>query len=289
MEDEYDLDALEDRLGVNVGELEDRIVEVLDADDDDVDGIGALIDGDEDEVASYIASKVPLGKNDPQVRQVARVMVGRVNAADRLLSGVAAAQVASMNMRPNSAVTLYARNEGILCEPLTSYSLRQRQTGVLSSQDFTFKETMTFHRLIGYAADAAAGFYIVGDSFGWEDDKAKPFDDDISVGIFTTDRPFKETPLASLHGRTPRDKTKLTATIRLDRPAAAANANDVAFRGLTLEYFDSECSKNWGRKWSNAVGALDFNGLSNALGQRVRRKIQVARRMPTRKPAPRRR
>ncbi|HSO01817.1 MAG TPA: hypothetical protein VLS46_04770 [Gaiellaceae bacterium] len=276
MADSYDeeLERLEEDLGLNVSGLTDAVAAELDEDDDD-EGVEGIVEGDEDTVAAILSSKLPLGKNDPQVRKVARMVVGQANAARRLLAGVAATRMAALNTRPNSAVTLYATSEGQLCAPNNDYPLRPRSKGSLSSSDFRFKETMMFFRFSTERIDASEGFYFAADTVGWRDDKAKSFDFDLNVGVFGPERELKETPLSSLHGRSPRDNTDFTATVRLDKPAVVGNERTC--HGATIEFFDSECSKSYGRKWGDAVGSLDFDGLTRALMDRVQKRVKRLR------------
>jgi len=276
-----ELRDIEEQIGVDLDTAVEGILDEVDDDDDDDDGVGAMLDGDEDGIAALIKRKIPLLKKadaEAEIRDVARVLAARVSAVERLLSTAATVKKVADGIRPNSAETLYAAGEGVPVVPGATYHLRPRLGGALLGDNFVFKKTMTFCRAICEPIDCGEGFYIVGGSLGWQDDKARPIDHDCNISIFRPERDVKETPLASLHGRSPQEKTDFTAAIRLDKPAGAGNER--IFHGLTVEIFDTECTKRVLTSWGTTAGEMSFPTMTRSLQERVARML---RRRPARR------
>ena len=114
-------------------------------------------------------------------------------------------------------------------------------------------------------------------SLGFENEKARPFDNDISLTLLRPEIPIEETPLASLSRRSPSSDTDFKAQIMLDKAT-----DNLPFYGVTILYWDAECSKNFGAKWASAVGTTSFKDYTKALQGAVKnRGSQVrGRRIP---------
>lgn len=274
------ISRMEQQWGINLDGPIASISQVLANDPDPYGAVAGL--SDPAQVGRILLSSLPVLSKTPgaveAVQQVSELISARSDAERRMLALMAATAIGKSNERPNSAVTLYARDKGLRCEPGNVYALRPRKNGVLESSDFEFESTMTFYRGRVEPIDCAEGFFFPGGSVGLKDEKARPFDNDVSIGSFRPEVPVLETPLASLSGRSPAQRTTFTAQICLDAPPAALNANDRIFHGFTIEYFDVECTRNMAKAW--AGGAMDLEALMEAIQARVSDRAQRVGRSP---------
>ncbi|XXT19314.1 hypothetical protein WME94_54735 [Sorangium sp. So ce429] len=172
--------------------------------------------------------------------------------------------------RPNSSVTLYATARGTPCVGGQVYELKPRINGALQGSNFRFTKTMTFFGVRTDPVDCAQRFCIVGGSLGFSDDRAKAYPQDISLTQFRTELVTKDTPLASLIGKSFGDDTEFTCSVYLDGPPET----QMPFYGITLLYFERQCST--GRLFLPGVGELDFRGLTRELLSAAKRRRSLA-------------
>ncbi|WP_438026366.1 hypothetical protein [Sorangium sp. So ce233] len=258
-----DLEETYEAIGVRFDDAVEGIAEALDdEDDDEVEG---LLLADEDEVGLYIQRKAGTSKEAAQA--VARKLAKSNAALEKAYATVGATRLVAAEQRPNSSVTLYATDRGVPCTGGQVYDLRPRVNGTRQATPFKFTRTMTFFGVRTDPVDCAQRFCIVGGSLGFSDDRAKAYPQDISLTQFRTELVTKDTPLASLVGKSFGDDTEFTCSVYLDAPAAAPG---VPFYGITLLYFERQCST--GRIFMPGVGELDFRGLTRELLNAAKRR-----------------
>ncbi|WP_437512351.1 hypothetical protein [Sorangium sp. So ce1099] len=261
-----DLEETYQAIGVSFDDAVEGIAEAIDdEDDDEVEG---LLLADEDEVGAYIQKKA--GASREAAQAVAR-KIAKANAAlEKAYATVGATRLVAAEQRPNSSVTLYATDRGTPCTGGQVYDLRPRVNGTRQATPFKFTRTMTFFGVRTDPVDCAQRFCIVGGSLGFSDDRAKAYPQDVSLTQFRTELVTKDTPLASLIGKSFGDDTEFTCSIYLDAPAAT----QVGFYGITLLYFERQCST--GRIFMPGVGELDFRGLTRELLSAAKRRRSLA-------------
>lgn len=234
----------EDVVGAYFGDLMDEQLEGLVLDEEDV---GALI-----------TRKIPGVLHDDQLRRVAGAITKNTQGLERVYAGAAAAALVERNLRPNSAVTLYATSVGVPCAAGVLYNLLPRTSGVLETTPFKFTDTMSFWRLMADPIDCANRFALVGGSVGFVDDAARTMPKDTMLSAFRPEVETKDTPLGSLQKRSPTSTVDFTARIYLD-----AAAGEI-FYGLQLLYADSACI-NGQKRWLDNLADMDFLGLAKSL------------------------
>ncbi len=259
-----DLEETYEAIGVRFDDAVEGLAEVLEeVEDEEVEG---LLVGDEDQVGAYIQRKGGVSKEVAQ--GLARKLSRSMGALEKAYATVGATKLVAAEQRPNSSVTLYATNRGTPCSVSQVYELKPRVNGTLQGTNFRFTKTMTFFGVRTDPVDCAQRFVIAGGTLGFSDDRAKAYPQDISLTQFRTELANKDTPLASLVGKSFSDDTEFTCSIYLDGP------NPMPFYGITLLYFERQCST--GRIFLPGVGELDFRGLTRELLSAAKRRRSLA-------------
>jgi len=229
-----------------------------------------LLDREED-IGNYLGSIAPSLSAEAK-GQLARAIHDHTTGTERVFATAASALMAEHGMRPNSSVFLFAGDAGTALNPGNAYSLFPRIGGKLQTTPFLFTKSMSFLRLTSNPEDCAVGWTLLANSFGFQNERAKPYPYDLGLKVFAHDIDPENTPLASLVRRSPDNDVPFTGSVIVDATSAQP------FHGLGLNYYDTECAVRY-KNWLDNLGDFDFGSLARALADEMasRRRLTVRR------------